>query len=171
MGRKMRKRLVIDASLLQAASADSDSPHAKDCFKVLDAVKRICHRAVVNAALESEWDKHWSLYAVIWRNEMVSKKKLDLLKTQLHPLRERLEEVFPDRRNRKAAEKDLHLIELALAADGIVLSLDDAAKRLFENATTNQQVLRRIAWHNPAKDAGATLRWLRGGARLDQVPE
>jgi hypothetical protein len=59
--------------------------------------------------------------------------------------------------------KDVHLIEAALAADKIVVSLDDQARALFDVGE-----LRTILWVNPVRHHPDCLAWLDEGAEPDE---
>jgi hypothetical protein len=52
-------------------------------------------------------------------------------------------------KEREAARKDFLLIEAALLADRIVISLDDIARNLFARAAQTVGELRGFAWINP----------------------
>jgi hypothetical protein len=55
--------------------------------------------------------------------------------------------------------KDLHLIEAALAAASIVVSVDDRARALFQI-----RELGAITWVNPVSDNERIQAWLEEGA-------
>jgi len=50
---------------------------------------------------------------------------------------------------RMAIEKDMHLIELALAADKEIVTLDDALHKALGSNTKGERQRDRITWHNP----------------------
>jgi hypothetical protein len=61
---------------------------------------------------------------------------------------------------RKAVQKDLHLIEAAMATDNVVVSLDDRARADFRvEAAAN------VTWVNAFGAGGHAVYWLRKGAR------
>ncbi len=71
--------------------------------------------------------------------------------------------------HRQAMRKDIHLLELAMATDEIVASLDEAAKNHFQNYCSNVRSIQKICWINPAMDADSVLEWLEAGALANQV--
>lgn len=170
MSPKMRKRLVIDANLLFSASG-RDDPQAAASSTVLNAVYKLCHRTVVNRALLAEWDQHAKQAALRWRVEMEKRGKVIEIETDPHWLRAGLDDVFPNDGERREVSKDLHLLELAEAADRVVLSLEKRAPRLLRREARSRRALSRIVWHDVVADTVATVKWLRGGARRDQAPE
>ena len=58
-------------------------------------------------------------------------------------------------KDREEMEKDLHLIEAALAIDHIVVSLDETAKECFAKAAQRVGRLGEIIWINPHQDDDA----------------
>jgi hypothetical protein len=60
--------------------------------------------------------------------------------------------------------KDLHLVQLALATDRIVISGDIRARNAFAIASTQIRELGPICWVNPIVHGDLLLRWLRGEA-------
>lgn len=59
----------------------------------------------------------------------------------------------------EALQKDLHLIEAALATDGIVISLDDNARASFQ-----VDAAKDVIWVNPVAEGGHAIYWLNKGA-------
>jgi len=163
MAIKSRKRLVIDASVLRAAG-QSDHPTSHRCRAFLDEVLRICHKAVVSGSAATEWRRHSSRFSLAWQAAMASRGKLMYedpppvadLRTAVDALTAAADQV--------AATKDLHLVEAALAADYVVASLDDRARRVFALVSKDVAALRAVAWANPSLDDRAVLLWLREGA-------
>jgi predicted nucleic acid-binding protein len=169
IGPKMRKRLVIDANLLYSASR-RDDPQAAASFAILNQVYLLCHRAVVNDALLAEWDTHSKATGQRWRVEMEKRGKVIRVQPAPHPLRAEMEAVFPDKKDREAVRKDLHLVELAAAADGVILSRDRKAPELIRTRATRGRRLAGLVWHDPLSDLDRTVRWLKAGAKREDAP-
>jgi hypothetical protein len=153
------KRLVIDASVLRA-SGESVHPVSRACREFLEHVRDICHRAVVTEAILNEWRRHQSKFASRWRLSMYASRKI--VKIQIAPdrsMRRRLQRQGLTLAEKDAMLKDVHLIEAALAADKIVASLDDEARRLFNVAELNT-----VVWVNPVAHHEDCLTWLADGA-------
>ena len=119
----------------------------------LGEVLKISHQMVLTATLAREWDRHQSLYATTWRAEMRSRKKIvDLADVPDEEVRRQVP-------GSGAVQKDLHLVEAALATDKIVVSLDDRAQAaLCVDAT------RDVVWVNAVAEGGHAIYWLRNGA-------
>lgn len=146
------KRLVIDASVA-AAAGETIKPASRRCREFLDAVLKICHRLAMTAALANEWDAHESLFAARWRAEMTSRGKI--VRLTISPNEDLRNQV----RSTAAVLKDLHLIEAALAVDGIVVSLDENARGFFRVDAAAD-----VIWLNPVDEGGHAIYWLRQGA-------
>jgi hypothetical protein len=123
------RRLVVDASVASAAG-QTRHPTSFRSREFLGEVLKISHRMVMTATIADEWDRHQSLYATRWRAEMRARNKvIDSSDVQNEEVRRQV-------RLSKTVQKDLHLIEAALATDQIVISLDDRAQaELCVNAT------------------------------------
>ena len=58
--------------------------------------------------------------------------------------------------------KDCHLIEAALVTDQKIIALDDAARALFSEASSNISEIQNILWINPVSDSEHVMSWLKG---------
>lgn len=162
----MKRLLVVDANLIQAAS-NSGNPFAFACLRILNRILNICHAAALNDVLRDEWDRHASVASRTWIGIMEKRGKLIERTPRRHSLRDGLHSHFDSEQHREEVLKDLHLIELALDADRVVLSLERRCKDLLEQHTG---LLSELLWHNPVQDVEATIRWLEAGAQWDEAP-
>jgi len=145
------RRLVIDASV---ASAAGETLQSRQCREFLRAVLKICHRIVLTPTLTVEWNEHQSQFARTWRAEMLSLGKVVNIEESPN---ERVRNQVP---KRKAVQKDLHVVEAAIATDNVVISLDDRAHADFRvEATAN------ITWVNALAEGGHAIYWLKKGAK------
>lgn len=159
----MSKRLVIDASVLHA-SGESVHPTSRGCREFLEHVRDICHRAAATEAILNEWSTHQSKFAFGWRRAMYARRKIEILSVQPdEAMRNRLPRPDLTVAEHEALLKDIHLIEAALAADKIVVSLDDEARALFDVGS-----LSTILWVNPVRHFADCLAWLAAGAEPDE---
>jgi len=111
------------------------------------------------------------------REELLEKKQLieDVLKKDLNNRQtmlgklQNIEEVLHSvEGKRDAMFKDIHLIEAALQADRIVISMDETVRGYFREVTQKVVELRQIAWVNPCKSEETALEWLQDGAELER---
>jgi hypothetical protein len=165
VNRKKRTiRFVIDASVI-GASGSSDHPTSSACRELLVAIRRICHRVALSDAVREEWNKHQSQYSMVWRASMVSLRKIDEVQpVEANDLREAIENRFAREGERKEAEKDVRLIEAAMCADKIVVSLDNRARHVFEALMRDAGFLRSIRWIQPVDDSERLIAWMEGTA-------
>ena len=69
---------------------------------------------------------------------------------------------------RDAMLKDTHLIEAALQADKIVISMDETVRYCFGEVAHQIQPLKLIVWANPCISEEAVIDWLQRGAPLEK---
>jgi hypothetical protein len=146
------RRLVIDASVASAAGL-AMKPDSRRCREFLQAVLHISHRATMTPLLREEWKRHQSLFARVWLAEMTSKAKVQDIADV------RNEELRAQAPGTVSAQKDVHLVEAALATDRIVISLDDRARTELSVPAAAE-----VMWVHPVDEGGHVIYWLRNGA-------
>jgi len=62
-----------------------------------------------------------------------------------------------DSKSKDAIKKDIYLIEAALAADGILVTRDDAFYRALKTTPKGQKLSNRIRWLHPIRDGAKVL--------------
>ncbi len=108
----------------------------------------------MNPTIREEWNRHESRFTRKWRVSMAARHKaLNDGPAALTGLR--LEQ-FPESA-RKAIEKDLCLIETALAADKEIVTLDRRLYDALGEAPSGERVRDEITWHDPVVDGTAKL--------------
>ena len=96
---------------------------------------------------------------------MVARKRLQIVPVDPDwALRDRLDEVAPTDKARDAIYKDACLIELALATDRTVASVDKDIRIFLREVALFAEELQRIVWVNPEKEKEKPILWLRDGA-------
>jgi hypothetical protein len=170
VARRASRRLVIDASVMRAAgSREQTERRSANCREFLITLRRICHRVVLTPDIREEWDTHQSRFATEWRASMVKLRKVAVPTRGEHQaVRHRIGEACADPAIRSIVLKDALLIEAALAADRIVVSLDDRVRGHFARLTPQVSELGTIVWVNPVSSQEQPIAWLEGGARLDK---
>ena len=164
MKKKQSRDLVIDASVARASGGvGATHPAATVTRDFLQAVLTICHKAVMTSAVRKEWDEHQSNFARKWQSSMVARKKLKpLFVEEREDLRQRVELENISRTQKNAMLKDCHLIEAALVTDQRIIALDDTARALFSEASSNISEIQNILWINPVSDSEHVMSWLKG---------
>ena len=156
MTAKETRLLVVDASVVQSAG-ETEHPVSSSCRNCLEAIRRICHRVAVTPAIREEWERHMSRFSRKWRRSMAARRKP-------------LESVVPASvpidmsvyRNpaRRQIEKDVCLLEAALAADRIILTRDESLKLALMQCPDGKRLVEAIRWINPVTDGPEALRAL-----------
>ena len=132
----------------------------------LRTVSGVGHGAVITDEIETEWDRHQSSFFRAWRTKMKSRRKLEWLSGCIRKrLRARINDCGLRPAECSAAQKDVHLLEAALAADRIVCSLDSTAHALFIRVAQSYAPLAGIVWANPREHDDSLRAWLENGAK------
>ena len=165
---KKTKRLVIDSDVARSAGTKED-PISQSCREVLQAVLDICHKVVLTEDIFAEWKRHRSNFTFIWLRSMVARKKQIILKEVTNDdLRARIDALSLDEQRLDIIKKDLHLVEAALETDHIIISRDETARALFQEASEEIGGLKRIVWINPTHEEEHVKDWLSEGAKLER---
>lgn len=141
--------LVIDACVLRAAGL-SDKPLPKSCRTVLDAVRGSGVRVVVCNALLEEWREHKSRYAQQWISSMFARR----LVSRVNSFSGRSAVIdavigqLPEPQ-RSCAEKDGHLIKVAVDHGRVVVSQEIQSRRAFACAAATCREIAEVVWANP----------------------
>ena len=157
------RRLVVDTNVARAAST-SEHPVADACRQALETMQTARHCVVLSATQYAEWQRHQSPYAKKWLTVMMGKKLFVVLSPEPNELGTRLAALECAEKVRAEMQKDLHLLENALATDHAVLSLETNVLALFCLHAVGLAVPRPVAWVSPAADAPACVAWLQAGA-------
>ncbi|MEW6378446.1 MAG: hypothetical protein AB1611_02430 [bacterium] len=164
------RRLVIDASVARSAGGDeATNLQSQCCRNFLQSILDICHRMVMTPQIISEWNRHQSNFARMWRVSMMARRKVDFLNDiQNSELSEKIKLVAVKENDVEAMLKDFHLIEAALASERTIISLDEIVKKLFAAASGSIGELKNVVWVNPAKEDEHPIIWLQDGAKAEK---
>lgn len=147
--------LVIDADVLRASGGqDAAHPTAQACRDYLRGVLDVCHRAYLTDKLADEWKDHASFFGASWKAAMARRGKLDRADDRPDPEVRR-----PARRatltdvQRDAFNKDIHLLEAALRASGIVVSCDRRLAAIVGEVMRFARKLKSIRFVDPVRES------------------
>jgi hypothetical protein len=160
------RSIVVDASVLRAASFDGGAP-APACARCLEVIRSAGLHLAVNAALYAEWNKHQGRFAIRWLQDMVARRRLRRVHADWDgeiALIDAANEVL-SLKDAQDVHKDRHLVALARLTDDRVLSLDDAQARLLRSLIVRVQELSQIHWVSPLRPTAEP--WLDEGAPDD----
>jgi disulfide oxidoreductase YuzD len=145
--------IVIDADIARAVGL-SEHPTSSTSRALLNAVKESKNIGIAfNAALFTEWRKHQSIFAQTWLSSMIATKRiyriepiaLTRIEVQNAPITEKHKEI---------AEKDAHLIDIALVAGKFIASNDKTARAVFCLVSNHSPLFNGITWVVPMDCAG-----------------
>ena len=167
---KEAKCLVIDTDIARSTGGmEAHDERSKGCRDFLLAVRENKHKLVTTDATREEWHKHQSKFTKTWMASMVARRRICWVEAPPDEvLRRKVEAVTTNEKKRDAMLKDIHLIEAALQADKIVISLDETVRGCFHETALKIGVLREVAWVNPCKSDEEPIDWLLNGAELEK---
>jgi predicted nuclease of predicted toxin-antitoxin system len=103
--------------------------------------------------VREEWRRYAHRYARKWFDSMSAQRKAPMREpTESAELRAAFRKSRLTKGLRETVAKDLHLLETALAADGIIVTKDRNLRRAMENDTRLAKIAARIRWFNPVTD-------------------
>src|SRR6266571_3401437 len=123
---KRGKRLVVDTDVVSSAGGESATEiRSTKCRDVLKTILSASHIVVITKDILEEWKKHQSLFAKTWLRTMFARRLVYNLSISVNEeLRLKIEGVAINDKKRAAMLKDIHLVEAALLADKIIISID-----------------------------------------------
>ena len=156
------RAVVVDADVARRARDQSPDADAAASAAALTELRRGPCRVAMSAALWEEWRRHKRRYATQWLAGMFAEKRIVRRGAVTASAAVRAAIATLPEEERPAAEKDLHLVELALDTDERVLSFDDKARRRFARLAPVARPLHPIHWVSPVSPGCAG--WLAEGA-------
>lgn len=161
----MSRVIVVDASVARRAGAGMHSDSV-NCAKALEALFSSSHSIAMSQDLMDEWRRHKKPVAMGFLQRMFSARRV--VRNSPPPnssLRRCLERSTRVVKHQKCLKKDAHLVELALATDKRVLSVDELARTLLQSASVKCTVVAAIYWANPDTDAARCCAWIAAGVK------
>ncbi len=139
--------LVVDASVARAAG-ETGHPTSKSCREALLDIREVCHRIIMTPSLLDEWKRHESRFARKWLRSMFACRKVRNLKHRCFRLPATDITCLNDEEN-ESLRKDAHLFEGAFEGDGIIISLDAEAARIWDKCQKHIRLPKKIKWFTP----------------------
>jgi hypothetical protein len=171
--RSTSKRLVVDASVLHAASPEgSTHPTGSRCRDMLATILNKGHEAAITDDIMNEWRRHSSTWSKQWRYRMNARglaKRVtaaDCADVLTAIRRSRL----LSERDAVAVEKDIHLVAAVRfvdrsipAVNRAVLSIDELMRNILRRLAAETHALDRINWANPVTEFESLHAWFVDG--------
>ncbi len=166
---KKRDKWVIDADIVRSAGK-SEHPRSKSCRLFLQEIKNQenCYLCM-DSTLSLEWHKHKSVFSIRWYASMVAKKRIIHIKESPFSFEEKIKNSDNLTKNqKKAALKDVHLINIATKCNKKIASGDDTAKNIYIILSNNNTELKKIIWLNPIIEHEAVISYLKNKHNLNR---
>jgi hypothetical protein len=159
--------VVVDASVARASSDGAVTP-APQCVAALEAILSGGAFVLQFEEIQVEWRRHGSRYFARWVTRAYGARRMArcVLGT-LAVLSDRLKAAAGREDDARAMTKDAHLVAAGIEHGGRILSLDEAARRLFAGVGGRLGDVGGVHWANPAVAEERVVEWLRAGAPAD----
>lgn len=161
----------MDASVAARAGSTRNPtiPQNHACREILSEILSVCHRVVLTDSISKEWKRHQFSFFQAWLTNMTSREKVVRVDADEHknPLRDELRAAIGDQAKLAEALKDAPLLEAALAADRIVISVDERARAIMSVVARSNARLKSVIWVNPERDRNV-VDWIKQGAKPER---
>jgi hypothetical protein len=138
---------------------------SRSCREFLDEVRKVCHKVVMTREIEREWTARPTMFSSLWLGAMERRRKVAWAhRSENASLRDDINRSGLGGADRQLVQRDVHLVEAALATGLTVISRDDAVRRLLSGISGTVGLLKKIVWVNPVSQATDVLAWLAQGA-------
>lgn len=153
------RALVVDASVAGGAGKrEASHAMAATYREALETIRTLELGVVMSPTLIAEWQRHQSRFARKWLVLMRSKRYVVEVDPPLHRATRSAMKRLIQENARAGVEKDLHLVDAALATHRRVLSGDARMRRHLVVIAREVEALRKIHWVDPMSPA--CLSWL-----------
>lgn len=141
--------LVIDTCVLRAAG-NTGKPLPSNCRKVLEEVRHCSVKVSVSEVLLEEWKKHRSTYSRAWLSSMFSRRLIE----RISSFSGRSSSVCNAVRKlpqpqRTIAEKDVHLVVIAVDRSYRIVSCELRCRAAFHAASSFCNEIKKVVWIIP----------------------
>jgi hypothetical protein len=111
------------------------------------------HALVMTDAVHAEWERHASRWSKDWYTQMVRRRQVRWVRPADCSETETAIDADPALGpfEQAAMKKDLHLIQAARSASNEIVSLDAAARELYERMAGDVYELQAVVWLDPTQ--------------------
>ena len=158
--RERETAFVFDASLCGQYMQDDVRGERCRCY-FAQFLAEEAFVLVYSSEILEEWKRHQHSSTREWLSYLFGRRRVRKINVQPgEELRRGLERVALGSTQRKALEKDLHLVDASLAHEARISSADDVARGLFSKVAQEITRLRAVVWVNPGTmPLDETSRW------------
>lgn len=141
--------VVIDADIARSSGL-SEHPVSSSSRELLQAILKSNINVVFCPILATEWKKHQSKFATMWFSSMVARKRVLRIKPNTVTVIE-IQNSSISESQRQIAEKDAHIVDLALATNKFIASNDGRARQVFCLIAGQSTSLNGLFWVIPTE--------------------
>lgn len=153
--------IVIDADVARSAGG-SEHPVSKSARTLLQDVAESGMPVAFCPILLSEWRKHRSQLSARWLSSMVARKKFHCV-TPIANTQAEIQKSGLSEGDQAIAQKDAHVIDIAIATGKFVTSNDKIARGVFSAIAQNTALLDGLIWAVPTDCSDALADLLANG--------
>jgi predicted nucleic acid-binding protein len=147
--------VVVDADVARSAGL-SEHPVSKSSRNVLRGISDSGLHVAFCPILLSEWRKHRSLLSAHWLASMIARKKFHC-DTPITQTQSEIESATLSESDQAIAEKDAHVIDIAIANGNFIASNDKIARGVFSVVANSTKLLDRLVWAVPTDSSDALV--------------
>jgi hypothetical protein len=144
---------VVDASIARACSSNAVTyPIAMQCRDFLLKLQKSPYGVVMTEDIQAEWQEYQSDFTEKWLCEMTQKRRFKVISSPGSDLeiRNLIELMAKTDQERSSMNKDILLLETALANDKRIVSLDENTTYKYYMANKDKIVkFQQLIWVNP----------------------
>lgn len=162
------KVAVVDADIARSAG-ESVHPVSSTSRKVMQVLLSSDNAAVAFCPkLKDEWSKHSSKFSKIWLSSMIARRKIIRVSPAL-VVGDEIDSSHLNQAKKKIAQKDAHLVDLALHSNCVIASNDNIAREVFSELSLSSGVIRNTFWVSPASDSIKLCDYLSRNSDLERT--
>jgi predicted nucleic acid-binding protein len=153
--------VVIDADVARSAGG-AEHPVSKTARNLLQGIAESGLPVAFCPVLLAEWRKHRSQLSARWLSSMIARKKFHYLKPTANTQSE-IEKCALSEKDRAVAEKDAHVVDIAIATGNFIASNDKVARGVFSVVAQNTTLLDGLIWAVPVDSSDVLVNIFNNG--------
>lgn len=147
--------VVVDADVARSAGL-TEHPVSKSARDLLRGISQANLHVAFCPLLLAEWRQHKSLLSARWLNSMIARKKFHLLTPKLLAKTE-IDNAGLSAPHQVIAEKDAHVVDIAVATGNFITSNDKIARGVFTDVAKKSAVFDNLIWAVPTESSDALV--------------
>lgn len=155
---------IVDACVMKQAGKASDVSSIQ-CRATLSALLNHRHMLVVERTIWDEWQRHHTTFSLAWQSAMVSRSQIVHVRSNGnhdHGISQSISALPIGQQS--TANKDRHLLEIALECRAVVISSEVACRTAFVSCGRVYAPIQEVHWVSPLTASGLLV-WLQQRGR------